>query len=456
MEEKNENVKKSKNMKKKIFYIIVLVLNILIIAFQFMFSDTYCETNGYSSSMEWDLFNQKFEQYAGENVNGANVKALIRKVRDNNIEYTKYLDGKGVSILFYDSENDSIEKLNAIKEEDIVNIAKKITEKINTAGNYIVDIKKDMYNHTSMVIIVGDKKVNKVNNEQLEEIKQQANFGREELITQEDIKKQQEKKEAQRKEREREEFLTKYQTIIDISKWITLGIIVITDIIIIIKLKNKKTKLIMAGILILGLCVYGGMILYSNIVIYSEPTVQYKPILYLYPTQTTQLSIKLVNEDKITCSYPKYKESWKIIANQNGTLLDQKTNRELYALYYENNNVKDYKIEKEGFVIKGTESAEFLEEKLAILGLNERESEEFIIYWLPKLEKNKYNYIRFASKEEIEENMPIEFSVEPDTLIRIMMTYKGLNKPIKVEEQELSTPPRNGFVVVEWGGSEIK
>ena len=34
-----------------------------------------------------------------------------------------------------------------------------------------------------------------------------------------------------------------------------------------------------------------------------------------------------------------------------------------------------------------------LEEKLAILGLTERESEEFIVYWLPKLEKNKYNYI---------------------------------------------------------------
>ena len=41
------------------------------------------------------------------------------------------------------------------------------------------------------------------------------------------------------------------------------------------------------------------------------------------------------------------------------------------------------------------------EEKLAILGLNEREAEEFIIYWLPKLESNKYNYIRFATEEEI-------------------------------------------------------
>ena len=45
-----------------------------------------------------------------------------------------------------------------------------------------------------------------------------------------------------------------------------------------------------------------------------------------------------------------------------------------------------------------------------MLGLNENESEEFIIYWLPKLEANKYNLIRFQTMKEIERNMPIEIS----------------------------------------------
>lgn len=39
-----------------------------------------------------------------------------------------------------------------------------------------------------------------------------------------------------------------------------------------------------------------------------------------------------------------------------------------------------------------------MEEKLKLLEFYERE-EELIIYWLPKLEANKYNYIRFASVE---------------------------------------------------------
>ena len=110
----------------------------------------------------------------------------------------------------------------------------------------------------------------------------------------------------------------------------------------------------------------------------------------------------------------------------------------------------------EGFVVKGEDSREFLEEKLAILGLNEREAEEFIVYWLPILEKNEYNYIRFASMEEINESMPLNFSVEPNSLIRVWMQFKAVDKNYKVNEQVLEKPEREGFVAVEWGGTEIK
>ncbi len=52
--------------------------------------------------------------------------------------------------------------------------------------------------------------------------------------------------------------------------------------------------------------------------------------------------------------------------------------------------------------------------------------------------------------------MLLDFSVEPDTIIRVLMTYKGLNKPIRAEKQKLETLDRNGLVAVEWGGTEIK
>ena len=189
----------------------------------------------------------------------------------------------------------------------------------------------------------------------------------------------------------------------------------------------------------------------------NVPATLAKPIIYLYPEEETELTVYLGRPDIISCSYPKYnsENGWNIIAKPDGTLIDKNNNRELYSLYWEGEEFIDISIE-DGFVVKGEDSIEFLEEKLAILGLNERESEEFIVYWLPKLEKNKYNYIRFANIDEINERMPLDFSVQPDTIIRVLMEFKPLNEYIEVQEQELTTPNRTGFVVVEWGGMEIK
>lgn len=188
----------------------------------------------------------------------------------------------------------------------------------------------------------------------------------------------------------------------------------------------------------------------------TELQVDDKPIIYLYPTVETKVTVKLLKDKNLTCSYPKYQDGWNILAKPTGILNDLNNNRQLYSLYYENISDIHFHIENDGFVVKGDDSAKFLEEKLSILGLTERESEEFIIYWLPKLEANKYNYIRFASLDEINENMPLEITPNPDTIIRVLMTFKGLDTPIDVQEQQLHTPDRTGFVAVEWGGTEIK
>ncbi|MBR3002339.1 MAG: hypothetical protein IKF38_02065 [Clostridia bacterium] len=216
----------------------------------------------------------------------------------------------------------------------------------------------------------------------------------------------------------------------------------------------EKVLYCIISITLIIVALFTSIMAYESLLQYN--TASYKPIIYLYPTKETDVSVNLKNTDMITVSYPKYNNGWNVNAKKDGTLVDLETNRSLYSLYYECNNVVNYKVENEGFVINGEDSAKFLEEKLAILGLNEREAEEFIIYWLPKLEANKYNYIRFASEEEINQNMPLEITPKPDITIRIMMTFKGLEKPIQVKEQKLEQVERNGFVAVEWGGSEIK
>jgi hypothetical protein len=187
----------------------------------------------------------------------------------------------------------------------------------------------------------------------------------------------------------------------------------------------------------------------------NNQDVAHKPIIYIYPEEEQEVKVTLLDKELLTCSYPKYESGWNVIAKPNGDLTDLDTGNKLYSLYYESNNKNGYKMEKDGFCVERENVVTFLEEKLEILGLNYKEKEEFMVYWLPQLEKYDYVYIRFADGNEISNNMGLEIEPKPDTLIRVMMTWKGLEKPVDVEEQKLPEVTRNGYTVVEWGGTEI-
>ena len=185
-----------------------------------------------------------------------------------------------------------------------------------------------------------------------------------------------------------------------------------------------------------------------------DPNVAYKPMIYLYPKEDTHIKVLLKNKNLLTTTYPKYNDGWEVIAKKDGTLVD-KNNKEYYGLYWEGINHKT-EMKDEGFVVKGEETIEFLEEKLSILGLNQKEANEFIIYWLPKLEKNPYNYIYFEKQDEIDNYMPLTIEPKPDKIIRILMDYKPLKEKITIKEEVLEKQEREGFTVIEWGGSIIK
>ena len=102
----------------------------------------------------------------------------------------------------------------------------------------------------------------------------------------------------------------------------------------------------------------------------------------------------------------------------------------------------------------GADTAAFLENALARLGLTEREANEFIIYWLPRMEGNPYNLISFQT-DAYTDAAELTIAPAPDTLIRVFMAWKGLDQPVEVPAQELTTPERTGFTAVEWGGAEL-
>ena len=93
--------------------------------------------------------------------------------------------------------------------------------------------------------------------------------------------------------------------------------------------------------------------------------------------------------------------------------------------------------------------------KLYELGLNRKEANEFIVYWLPRMQENTYNLITF--QDEIYKNAAkLEITPNPDSVLRVFMVYRALEEKIEIEEPVLEPFDRNGFTVVEWGGTEIK
>jgi hypothetical protein len=180
-----------------------------------------------------------------------------------------------------------------------------------------------------------------------------------------------------------------------------------------------------------------------------------KPVIYLYPTAATNVQVKIQNgKHQLTHTYPKYNPNtgWQVAAQPNGNLVDIHTKKEYYALFWEAENEEPFKLE-EGFSVAGAETANFLDTKLAELGLNRREANEFIMYWLPQMENNPYNTIHFAT-ESFNKRIPLDISPRPDALIRVFMVFQPTNEPVKIPAQTFETPKRTGFTVVEWGGTE--
>ena len=178
-----------------------------------------------------------------------------------------------------------------------------------------------------------------------------------------------------------------------------------------------------------------------------------KPVIYLYPEEETEVTVALDLAGQLSCAYPAYEDGWRVTAAPDGTLTDSRGQTYNY-LYWEGLLKTDYDFST-GFCIPGEETAAFLEDALARLGLNRREANEFIVYWLPLMEQNPYNLIAFQ-QEAYTDSAVLSITPEPDTLLRVFMAWKGLEEAVDIPPQTLEAPSREGFTVVEWGGTQVK
>ena len=184
----------------------------------------------------------------------------------------------------------------------------------------------------------------------------------------------------------------------------------------------------------------------------SDPEVCYKPVIYLYPRETTNVSVGLDLDGELLCAYPAYEDGWSVTASPDGTLTDR-DGKEYNYLYWEGEVDLGCEIE-DGFCVRGEDTARFLESALAELGLTRREANEFIVFWLPLMEDNAYNVISFDTTS-YEKAAKLDISPSPDTLIRVFMSWYPAAEYVSLEPQTLVSPERVGFTAVEWGGAKV-
>lgn len=184
-----------------------------------------------------------------------------------------------------------------------------------------------------------------------------------------------------------------------------------------------------------------------------DPNIAYKPVIYLYPEEACEVSVSLDLDGELMISAPVYQDGWTVKASPDGTLTDADGKQYDY-LFWEAKLNADYDLSK-GFCVRGEDTGAFLNDALEKLGLTRHEADDFIDFWLPVMEKNPYNVISFQT-DAYTDAAGLNISPQPDTVIRVFMTYYAADSAVDLPAQELTAPERSGFTAVEWGGSMVR
>ena len=200
-----------------------------------------------------------------------------------------------------------------------------------------------------------------------------------------------------------------------------------------------------------------------TIITQNDNMIAYKPVIYLYPEEETNVLVSLDLNGSISCVYPEFDveetNTWEVKAYPDGTLIG-KDGSEYSYLFWEGPMNANWDMSK-GYVVKGSDTAVFLKSTLSKMGLTPKEYNDFIVFWLPIMKNNQYNYITFQN-EEYTDNAVLNISPKPESVLRVFMAYQAIDKNQadfimkNLEEPEITLFERNGFTVVEWGGTQVK
>ena len=188
-----------------------------------------------------------------------------------------------------------------------------------------------------------------------------------------------------------------------------------------------------------------------GIVVYS--TVD-KPVIYFYPETPTNVSVYLNTNELLTHSEPFAgffsPVSWSFTALPNSTLVFSGV--QYPYVYYETSYLFGGLPLQEGWSVPYDELGGFFDRELPLLGLSEREANEFKEYWLARLPESSYYDVYLVERSAVDSKLALSVSPKPDTVVRVIIGFKPTKAPNQLDAPVVSTPLRKGFTIVEWGG----
>lgn len=178
----------------------------------------------------------------------------------------------------------------------------------------------------------------------------------------------------------------------------------------------------------------------------------YKPNIYIYTQEETQVNVEFDYPDLLTTTIPEYKNNWNVIAKGDGRLVDTLGNNEEYNyLFYESIAMPHFFQKDTGWlIVAGTREQQY-RDILTDYGFNETEIADFIEYWTEKLPQG-VDYIMYPQNTEtVNYVMPVNVTPEPDSMERIWFTFEEYNGQ-RCGIPTITPIERKDYAVVEWGG----
>jgi len=182
-----------------------------------------------------------------------------------------------------------------------------------------------------------------------------------------------------------------------------------------------------------------------------------KPVIYLYPEENTDVSVRLQAKGDLTFTYPEITSGWDFSCDPDGTL--RKEGSTYRYLFWESEQTIPSELfaKNSGKIAKGHEASEYLEMQMKQFGMTSEERADFITFWGPILQTKSNLYIYLLFNEVCDEFASLDITPKPTEIGRFYVLWAEVpddyNPPL--ETQTVPRMKRDGFTVLEWGGAEV-